>query len=656
MEETPAGIEDERTRMLAYLISRADSLASGERPESESKGYKPLAALESVFSQIDIGESIDNDKEYRYPLGVLYKDSIRPDCELQEHSQDKYEAHCDRFINEFKAIVKQPYENMADTLLSLIQKYLWCIPSDTTISPKDISLSDHLKVTCALAACFYKYFEEAGWSEEAVKDDSQVRLRLVCGDISGIQNYIYNTASVEHGGVAKRLRGRSFRVALLTEAIALRIIRGLDLPMACKVMSAGGQFYLLIPNTEAYAKKLADIVESISEWLIDEYKGEIGVSIASIELPNYQLKQQQFDIALRKINSEVAKEKSRKFSSIINKGPKVFELNYEGRQSCPVCDRNPAKDNSNDSVCENCDLDADLGRALASGGDVYLVISKTRLSGAVSIPLFGNDWHANIVEGKPDSIEAIMAYNLRSSDLLLNVPCAFALHAGYVPRWKNIEDYNKMPEDIKKNENYNEEYIESGRAVKSFSSIAHSSEGVRLIGVLRADADHLGLIFSLGLKGKASLSRISTLSSLFGSFFSFELTKLIENEFQETYVVYSGGDDLILIGPWDQTILLSKRINEEFSDYTCQNPNITLSAGIGTFQPKVPIAVTSVITGELLEKSKSEGRNSLTIFDTTFKWPKFDDVKGWVDALNTGIRTNNGDEKKNIFEFSLQAS
>ena len=53
---------------------------------------------------------------------------------------------------------------------------------------------------------------------------------IILGDISGIQNYLFDVAE-EGGGQAQRLRARSFFVQLLAETAALRVLRALKWPM-----------------------------------------------------------------------------------------------------------------------------------------------------------------------------------------------------------------------------------------------------------------------------------------------------------------------------------------------------------------------------------------------------------------------------------------
>src|SRR5690625_6051188 len=85
------------------------------------------------------------------------------------------------------------------TLLSLLRKYTWCIPSATNTMP-DISLYDHLKTTAAIAVCLHdsEQIEEYGKLPETfdgLKEEEKNRFALLVGDFSGIQKFIYQLTS-----------------------------------------------------------------------------------------------------------------------------------------------------------------------------------------------------------------------------------------------------------------------------------------------------------------------------------------------------------------------------------------------------------------------------------------------------------------------------
>jgi CRISPR-associated protein Csm1 len=64
--------------------------------------------------------------------------------------------------------------------------------------------------------------------------------------------------------------------------------------------------------------------------------------------------------------------------------------------------------------------------------------------------------------------------------------------------------------------------------------------------------DNLGEIFRIGLRKKATIARLSTLSFQISLFFEGWIKHLCEaREFDQLiYSVYAGGDDIFLIGPW----------------------------------------------------------------------------------------------------------
>ena len=200
----------------------------------------------------------------------------------------------------------------------------------------------------------------------------------------------------------------------------------------------------------------------------------------------------------------------------------------------------------------------------------------------------------------------------------------------------------------------------------TFGDLANAAEllnGFGRLGVLRLDVDNLGYIISRGLdrlqrvtraKNVYSLSRIASLSSSLVRFFSGLLPKLLdfnyriidpdfcnsekclkegkdgkESEEQDkgefpldervkkeipvvkakdlVTVIYAGGDDCFLVGPWDLLAQVAFRIREGFHCWTCGNPDLGLSGGLFLMDGHYPIRVGARKAGELEEEAKSEG-------------------------------------------------
>jgi CRISPR-associated protein Csm1 len=111
-------------------------------------------------------------------------------------------------------------------------------------------------------------------------------------------------------------------------------------------------------------------------------------------------------------------------------------------------------------------------------------------------------------------------------------------------------------------------------------------------------------------------------------------------DFKNIYTVYSGGDDLVLIGPWETMIVFAILLNAKFREYTCQSKSFTLSAGLAFVKPKFPIATAIREADVLLEKSKSKGKNRITMFNTTIVWEKLPCLTDFFLFLNHRLTQN----------------
>ena len=108
----------------------------------------------------------------------------------------------------------------------------------------------------------------------------------------------------------------------------------------------------------------------------------------------------------------------------------------------------------------------------------------------------------------------------------------------------------------------------------SFAEFAEAAEGVRRVGILRADVDSLGQAFASGFKNPdnkdryVTLSRTAALSWQLSLFFKFYINRILEHgtysmkpgrtpEPRRAAVVYSGGDDLFAAGAWNEVLELA---------------------------------------------------------------------------------------------------
>jgi len=208
---------------------------------------------------------------------------------------------------------------------------------------------------------------------------------------------------------------------------------------------------------------------------------------------------------------------------------------------------------------------------------------------------------------------------------------------GHVPCYRDADNQDTCLLESAKTEEKLLDFIEQIKegVPKTFSHIAikarHRNEhdkclGVEALGVLKADVDNLGMLFSCGLPDKKfTLSRLATVSRQLNNFFVLYLPHLLatSEEFYDTYTVFAGGDDLFLIGPWNRMADLAEHLRKRFAEYVCHNPEITFSAGVTVHKPHTPVDKMADAAEEALAEAKRTGRNRITMFGETVTWETF---------------------------------
>jgi CRISPR-associated protein Csm1 len=213
----------------------------------------------------------------------------------------------------------------------------------------------------------------------------------------------------------------------------------------------------------------------------------------------------------------------------------------------------------------------------------------------------------------------------------------------------------------------------------TYEELVKQGEGIPRLGVLRLDVDNLGLIFKSGFGKNATFSRIVQLSSMLDLFFSHYINKmkdfswdpikgLSENKNEHDYklnelieIVYSGGDDVFIVGHWSVLPDVALWINNEFKRFTCNNDNFSLSAGIALFDDKYPIYKAAIEAGNFEEIAKKKVRknkfdnvpkskNGICFLDeeTPVSWNDFMSIRDYVAKFYEWIEqgSRNNKEKK----------
>lgn len=635
----------------AHIIQMADHHSAKERKEIEKKEHVIKTPLISIFSKIKLDGNRNNFTPYYLPLKPIEPENlgnIKPKPHKREITYG-YTLKRDykRLWKSFKAEISSLANLDSTTLYYLLKKYTSLMPSAVYKSVPDISLFDHLKTTAALAVCLYQHKQER-------RSIGEKPYLVVYADISGIQDFIYKIASPEEAqkGMSKRLRGRSLYITLLIDALANRIITELDLPTTNILFCGGGHFTLVLPNTEKAHQVIDNLTRKINKRFIEVFNAELYLSISKKECSADEIK--DIGSIIEELGILNLKKKRSKFKENLDEIFKIKEENIKG--TCIVCGIP-----TSNKICEFCQSHEKLGDRIAKADYMIKVFYAMN---------------------EADFSEANISYFFEKKENLIKKTEEFSKH-GKVEILK-LNDSNFLEFKNKINsENISYGFICIGNTVPmdnegtlDFDHLASISKGSNKLAALKMDVDKLGKIFSEGLEDR-SISRMSTLSSFLDLFFmghinnlakSFSILrkackdcesekikiKINEDSSKEfyrpksdicsecekyriptIYITYSGGDDLLVFGPYDDIIQFAGKLRREFKEWTCENPDVNISGGIFIGSSKFPVGRAASEAEKYLESSK-EKRNRITILDETMPWDSKEEFKGFYERLKFG--------------------
>jgi CRISPR-associated protein Csm1 len=395
------------------------------------------------------------------------------------------------------------------------------------------------------------------------------------------------------------------------------------------ISSAGGKFLLLVANTPKNAAKIPDLRLELEHYFIDEFAGKLSFILSEGVPAGYaDFEQGNLQSLLNRIGSAAEWAKQRKLQAYLDARGPVLEAHYDKLQkceygACACCGVLPGTlpfddADSEKHICHSCSDLISIGGKLLHTNKIILKTERLLpFGGMVDIrqkddPSFGYA----INEYKP------------------GLPVMFL---PYIAPWVN----------------------EKQGILKTFEEIADASAGNKKIAMFKADIDNLGLVFASSPGGKVSLARHAALSRLLHYFFSAHYTRFVssrEEYRQNIYTVFSGGDDLCVVGPWDSVMRFAADFRKELALFTNNNPSITLSGSISLASPNLPVRDIAENAAEALEASKKRKdpgntrfiKNGLTAFNTTLSWEDYEKALEQGKQLCDYIQDNKIDNKKGL--------
>jgi CRISPR-associated protein Csm1 len=118
-------------------------------------------------------------------------------------------------------------------------------------------------------------------------------------------------------------------------------------------------------------------------------------------------------------------------------------------------------------------------------------------------------------------------------------------------------------------------------------------------------------------------------------FFAEYLTAYIQKKYPDIYLVFAGGDDLFLIGPWVQTVAFARDMHRQFRAFVAEEKDITISAGLCICKPALPMQRIAGNAEELLDHDAKQlkGKNGVSLFGVTVNWQRWQQLLGEGDNL-----------------------
>jgi len=626
-EKSPAS-----DKHLSELIALADKLSAGERADLEQNTSKhPPQQLASIFDRLTLDPENKRRADNFLPLRAL---------DLNWETRFSSDTPVGAYETLRQGLEDVAGENIADpqmyieNLLAGMQRTTWCVPSAYYHSVPDISLYDHARMTAALAVCL------ADWDATAVRAllgaverdfrgnpqtgddallDQQVAL-LIGGDISGVQDFIYTLTSK---GAAKTLRGRSFYLQLLGEALLRYVLSELGLPYTNVIYSGGGNFFLLAPISAQ--DRLQTIQQSTTRTLLRHHGTALYLALGKTSVPARGFKRGAFKDHWDAMHRTMGAAKQQRYSELGDElYDRVFEPSKHGgnqENTCAVCGDESEnvsllgeEEETGDKICPLCASFRELGGRLTTADFVALGFAAPqeteKHNSANALRAFGMQFEFAKSEKEPiafhETVDRAVVWAL---DDATKIPTVTDVPTARMTRYT----VNRIPQ-------------------LSFDELQEKSEGINRLGVLRMDVDNLGELFikgfGVGADNLATLSRIAALSFQLAFFFEGRVKKLCAEKSNLIYAVYAGGDDVFLIAPWNLVPELARKIVADLADYT-RNPDVHLSAGMAFIHGKYPVYQAAEDAKDALDQAKGmpdRKKNAFSFLGQAWKWSEFESV------------------------------
>lgn len=424
---------------------------------------------------------------------------------------------------------------------------------------------------------------------------SNVITTVIIGDLSGLQSFLFALSSGE-GGQARCLRARSFFVQVLAECCVMQLLEAAQWSSE-KVVFCGAAKFVLSAGGEPDRGNLLAAADGINEWLLTNLGAQLSFALAiSSGKKDETIVWSEAAVTLQceklhpwaRISQKLNRWHSEKL--VLSK----VHLDSHNRPTVP-----------NASIFD----DREIGARLPSAK--WLEIGRKLNEPDFRALDYSCKIHESYPAGGPSGI------------------ALFALANESVPKGYPPPERRYLARHVPTDRN---------NYPVTFETIATYSKGDKLLGVLKIDVDSLGLVFEHLQKEHDAVMTVSRLSQELDQFFAVTLDeeKRREKRWQSIYTVFSGGDDLLAVGPWSIMFDYADHVRALFVK-EFDKRGLTISAGLAIVKPKFPIQRAAVLASNLLTLSKTLGKNRLAAFGQVWLWADHAAIINAADKLTSWV-------------------
>lgn len=436
---------------------------------------------------------------------------------------------------------------------------------------------------------------------------------LILASISGIQDFLFEVR--ESGGKqARSLRFRSFRIQLLAEAVALRLLNAASLRPERLLFSAAAKVCIDAGDLSGDAlARVRQAATDVQRRLLSDAHGRLRLSVA------FEDGRDGFAAAFDRVGRTLMRRKAMPYDDLATADGVTWPDG--GLIVSPPWDAEA-----------EARRDAEVGSRLT--GATFLTVHRGDPRAADEVALLG--LCASFDHDPPHPGDDILSIsNLQEPERAPpRLPSAL-FHTRRLAR--------HVPRD------------DRGDPIE-FLDLATRSHGAPMLGVLKVDVDSLGQAIGATLAShRADGARaLRTFSDAMDRFFSETLqAEMRRDPWNLIYTVFAGGDDMLVVGPWNIVLDFAEHARQTFNDRfgqgAEQSPSavpLTFSAGIAIIKPRYPIHLAAQHAEDLLEAAKGrsapgahEPKDQCASLGSVWKWADHERVigdgkrlAGWVGA------------------------